>query len=170
MAESHRVIVTGANKAGESIVVEEAHAALIGPGNFDFWQTKPGQSPHDLSFGRSPMKFFPEPGGTMFRLFTIPPADPKMSPAELAKLQEWFFKEVGDPDARGDTSRHPLMHKTPTVDYIVLLSGEISLVLDEGAPIVLKPFDAVVQRGVGHSWLNTGREPALLVAVMVGGK
>jgi hypothetical protein len=54
-------------------VAEEVHATLTGPGNFDFWQTRPGQSPHDLSFGRSPMKFYPQPGGTMFRLFTIPP-------------------------------------------------------------------------------------------------
>ena len=169
MAESHRLIVTGTNKAGKSVVVEEAHTTTTGPGNFDFWQTKPGQSPHDLVVGRSPMKFFPAPGGSMFRLFTIPPADPKMTPTDIAKMQEWFFKEVGDPGARGDTSRHPMMHKTPTVDYIVLLSGEISLVLDEGDPVELKPFDAVVQRGVGHSWLNTGREPALLVAIMVGG-
>jgi len=170
MPESHRVIVTGANEAGRSVVVEELFATLTGPGNFDFWQTKPGQSPHDISTGRSPLKFFPVPGGTMFRLFTIPPADPNMTPAELAGLQDWFFTEVGDPDGRGDTSRHPLMHKTPTVDYIVLLSGEISLVLDEGDPIALKPFDAVVQRGVGHSWLNTGRDPALLMCVMVGSK
>ena len=170
MAESHRVIITGTNDAGKSIVVQEAHAGLAGPGNFDFWQTKPGHSPHDLSIGRSPMKFFPAPGGSMFRLFTIPPTDANMSPADLAKLQDWFFKEVGDPDARGDTGRHPLMHKTPTVDYIVLLSGEISLVLDEGDPVVLKPFDSVVQRGVGHSWVNTGLEPALLMCVMVGGK
>ncbi len=170
MAASHRLIVTGTNKVGKSVVVEEAQTPMSGPGNFDFWQTAPGQSPHDIGFGRSPMKFSPTPGGSMFRLFTIPPADPKMTPTDIAKMQEWFFKEVGDPDARGDTSRHPMMHKTPTVDYIVLLSGEISLVLDEGDPVELKPFDAVVQRGVGHSWLNTGREPALLVAVMVGGK
>ncbi len=169
MAESHRLIVTGTNKAGKSVVVEEAHTTMTGPGNFDFWQTNPGQSPHDLGFGRAPLKFFPGPGGSMFRLFTIPPADPNMTRTEVAKMQEWFFKEVGDPDARGDTSRHPMMHKTPTVDYIVLLSGEISLILDEGDPVELKPFDAVVQRGVGHSWHNTGREPALLVAVMVGG-
>jgi hypothetical protein len=170
MAESHRVIVTGTNNAGKSVVVQEAHAVLAGPGNFDFWQTKPGHSPHDLSIGRSPMKFFPAPGGSMFRLFTVPPPDPNISPADIAKLQAWFFNEVGDPDARGDTSRHPLMHKTPTVDYIVLLSGEISLVLDEGDPVALKPFDAVVQRGVGHSWVNTGRESALLMCVMVGGQ
>ncbi len=170
MADTHRVIVTGTNQARGSVVVEETQTTMAGPGNFDFWQTKPGKSLHDASFGRSPMKFFPTAGGAMFRLVSIPPADPTMTPADIAKLQDWFFKEVGDPNGRGDTSRDPLMHKTPTVEYIVLLSGEISLVLDEGEPIKLKPFDAVVQRAVGHSWLNTGREPALLVAVMVGGK
>ncbi len=170
MTESHRVIVTGNNNSGKSVVVEEAHATVTGPGNFDFWQTKAGHSPHDLSIGRSPMKFFPAPGGTMFRLFTIPPADPKLTPAEIAAMQEWFFNEIGIAEARGDTSRHPMMHTTPTVDYIVLLSGEISLVLDEGDAIELKPFDAIVQRAANHSWVNTGREPALLMCVMVGGK
>ncbi len=63
-----------------------------------------------------------------------------------------------------------MMHTTPTVDYILLLSGEISLLLDQGEPIALKPFDAVVQRATNHSRVNTGREPALLLWVMVGGK
>jgi hypothetical protein len=170
MSQSHRVIITGTNKAGKSVVAEDVHAPLTGPGNFDFWQTEPGQSPHDLSFGRSSMKFYPQPGGTMFRLFTIPPDDPNMKPADVAALQDWFFKEVGDPAARADTSRHPMMHTTATIDYIVLLSGEISLLLDEGEPIKLKPFDAVVQRATNHSWVNTGHEPALLMCVMVGGK
>jgi hypothetical protein len=170
MSQSHRVIVTGVNGAGKSVVAEEVHATLVDPGNFDFWQTRPGQSPNDLAFGRMPMKFFPAPGGSMFRFFTIPPADPKLGPGDVAALQDWFFKAVGDPNARVDTSRHPMMHVTPTVDYIVLLSGEISLLLDEGEPIKLKPFDAVVQRATNHSWLNTGKEPALLVCVMVGGK
>ena len=120
MSQSYRVIITGTNKAGKSVVAEDVHAPLTGPGNFDFWQTKPGQSPHDLSFGRSPMKFYPQPGGTMFRLFTIPPDDPNMKPADVAALQDWFFKEVGDPAARADTSRHPMMHTTATIDYIVL--------------------------------------------------
>jgi hypothetical protein len=170
MAETHRVIVTGVNSAGKSVVVEDARTSMGGPGNFDFWQTQSGQSPHDLLIGRAPMKFFPPPGGTMFRLFTIPPLDPNMTAADIAALQDWFFKEIGSPDARVDTSRHPMMHVTPTVDYILLLSGEISLMLDEGEPIALKPFDAVVQRGTNHCWVNTGREPALLMCVMVGDK
>jgi len=170
MAESRRLIVTGTNRAGKSIIAEETLVSMHGPGNFDFWQSQPGHSPNDLSIGRTPAKFFPPPGGSIFRLFTIPRADPNMKPADLAALQEWFFKEVGSPDARGDTSRHPLMHKTPTVDYIVLLSGEISLILDEGDPIALKPFDSVVQRATSHAWHNTGSEPALLLCVMVGGQ
>jgi Cupin domain len=170
MTQTHRVIVTGTNAAGKSVVAEDTQASLGGPGNFDFWQTQPGQSPHDLSFGRAPMKFYPQPGGTMFRLFTIPPEDPTKGPAEVAAIQDWFFNEVGDPAARVDTSRHPMMHTTATIDYILLLSGEISLLLDEGEPIRLKPFDAVVQRATNHSWVNTGREPALLMCVMVGGK
>jgi hypothetical protein len=170
MAETHRVIVTGLNSAGKSIVVEDAQPDMVGPGNFDFWQTQGGQSPHDLLIGRSPMKFFPGPGSTMFRLFSIPALDPNMTAEEVAGLQDWFFKEIGSPAARADTSRHPMMHVTPTVDYILLLSGEISLLLDEGEPIALKPFDAVVQRGTNHSWVNTGTEPALLMCVMIGDK
>jgi quercetin dioxygenase-like cupin family protein len=93
-----------------------------------------------------------------------------MTAAEVAAMQDWFFMEVGDSNARVDTSRHPMMHTTATVDYILLLSGEISLLLDEGDPIKLKPFDAVVQRATNHSWVNTGAAPALLMCVMVGGK
>ena len=170
MAETHRVIITGNNGAGKSVVVAQAHVGMTGPGNFDFWQTKSGSSPHDISVGRAPMNFFPAPGGTMFRLFTIPPADPHITPAKIAAIQDMLFGAIGIAEARVDTSRHPLMHVTPTVDYIVLLSGEISLQLDEGEAIKLKPLDAVVQRATNHSWVNTGREPALLMCVMIGGK
>ena len=132
MAETHRVIVTGNNAAGKSIVLDDIQAAMTGPGNFDFMQTRAGASPLDIATGRSAMKFFPAAGGTMFRLFTVPPADPKMTQAGISALQEDFFRAVGGPAARIDTSRHPLMRATPTVDYILLLSGRISLLLDEG--------------------------------------
>ena len=55
VAATHRVIVTGTNDAGKSIVTEDVQAKMNGPGNFDFWQTKAGFSPRDLSIGRSPM-------------------------------------------------------------------------------------------------------------------
>ena len=58
------------------------------------------------------------------------------------------------------------MHKTDTVDYIILLKGDVTLILDE-EEIDLKPFDVVVQRGTNHAWVNNGTEPALLIAVLI---
>lgn len=58
------------------------------------------------------------------------------------------------------------MHKTDTIDYIILLKGDVSLLLDE-AEVRLSPFDTVVQRGTNHAWVNHGDEPALLIAVLI---
>ena len=91
-----------------------------------------------------------------------------MTRAAIEQAATDFFAELGDRRCKIDTSRHPLMHATPTVDYIMLLSGDAALILDEGEPIALKPFDAVVQRGTNHAWVNTGREDAVFLAVMLG--
>ena len=58
------------------------------------------------------------------------------------------------------------MHKTETIDYIIILKGDVTLILDE-EEVELKPFDVVVQRGTNHAWINNGNEPALLIAVLV---
>ena len=70
---------------------------------------------------------------------------------------------------RIDTSKHPAMHKTETIDYIILLKGDVTLILDE-EEIDMKPFDVVVQRGTNHAWVNNGTEPALLIAVLIDSK
>ena len=51
-------------------------------------------------------------------------------------------------------------------DYIILLKGDVTLILDEGE-IDVKPFDTVVQRGTNHAWRNNGDEPALFIAVLI---
>ena len=60
-----------------------------------------------------------------------------------------------------------MMHKTRTIDYVMVLTGGVSLLLDHGDELPLAPFDVVVQRGTNHSWINRGREPALLMAVLI---
>jgi uncharacterized cupin superfamily protein len=60
------------------------------------------------------------------------------------------------------------MHTTDTVDYVTILSGEIWLVLDDGAEVHLEPGDCVVQNGTQHAWHNRNPEPCVLVTVMVG--
>jgi hypothetical protein len=169
MSETRRVIVTQNNAAGKSSVLEDRQVEASTVGVFNFWETRRGRDPDDVAGrGASSFTFFPEAGGTQFRFFTIPPADGAMPPEQVKAIADQFFSAIGWDGARRDTSRHPFMHTTPTLDYILLLSGEISLLLDEGDPIPMKPFDAVVQRGTNHSWVNTGKTTALLVAVMVG--
>ena len=65
-----------------------------------------------------------------------------------------------------DTSRNAAMHETDTIDYIILLKGDVSLILDE-EEVKLKPYDVVVQRRTNHAWVNHGTEPALLIAVLI---
>ena len=65
-----------------------------------------------------------------------------------------------------DVSKHPAMHKTDSIDYIILLKGDVTLILDEDE-IDLKPFDTIVQRGTNHAWRNNGNEPALFIAVLI---
>jgi hypothetical protein len=98
-------------------------------------------------------------------------SDTGVAEAELGNFNFWRTAPGGaEPDIAAPVPFFPLMHTTPTTDYIVLLSGEVSLLLDEGEPVPLRPFDAVVQRGTNHTWVVTGCEPAVLMAVMLGTK
>lgn len=162
MALTYRRVVTGNDESGRSIVVNDSETNESGgAGNFDFWMSGGGAD-------QGPFPFFPREGQSIFRVFRIPPEQPSMSQSDVDAMAAGFFGEVGDPSCRVDTTRHPLMHATPTTDYIMLLSGSAALLLDEGDPVPLKPFDAVVQRGTNHMWLNTGQDDAIFLAVMIG--
>ena len=89
-----------------------------------------------------------------------------MSWEALQDLAAEAFKRIGAAHHRVDTSKHPAMHKTETIDYITLLKGDVSLLLDE-EEVRLEPFDTVVQRGTNHAWVNHSDEPALLIAVLI---
>ena len=64
----------------------------------------------------------------------------------------------------------PFPHRTETVDYAILLSGEIDLELDGDAVVHLKPGDVVVQRGTMHTWLNRGSVPAVFAFILIDAK
>ena len=92
---------------------------------------------------------------------------PKGVPLEvLNKMAEEAFSRIGAAHHRVDVTKHPAMHKTKTIDYIILLKGDVTLILDE-EEVKINPFDVVVQRGTNHAWVNNGSEPALLIAVLI---
>jgi hypothetical protein len=163
MERTFRRIVTCADADGRSSVAGDTRIGEGELGNFNIWMTDPeggGRGEH--------LPFFPPPGGTICRIVRLPSPDPAMKQEDFAGLVEAFFAGVGSPECRRDTSRHPLMHVTPTTDYIMLLEDDVSLLLDKGDPIPLHPFDVVVQRATNHAWLVTGERPVVFAAVMAG--
>ena len=71
---------------------------------------------------------------------------------------------------RGLPPRHPAMHRTRTVDYAIVMSGEIDMELDDGAVVHLKTGDVLVQRGTIHSWQNRGTEPCRIAFILIDAK
>ena len=173
-----RRIVTGHDARGRSIVLSDARATNLvstpsnpNRGLINFWRTE--RSPASNAGDEDPMAgpiqgLLPPKNGSVFRFFQIAPEkeEAKLSPEEREKRAQATFTAMGAASARVDAKRHPSMHKTETVDYIILLQGEITLLLDEG-DVSMKPFDVVVQRGTNHGWVNYGDTPALLVAVLI---
>ena len=167
-----RRIITGHNENGKSIITMDGPPARsIGEdvgGLFELWNTDGNQVISSDMIDRADDEIILSPprGGTKFRYFQINPL-PKGVPDEiLQEIAADAFEKVGAAHHRVDTTKHPAMHKTETVDYIILLKGDVTLILDE-EEVDLKPFDVVVQRGTNHAWVNNGTEPALLIAVLI---
>ncbi|CDX30167.1 Cupin 2 conserved barrel domain protein [Mesorhizobium sp. ORS 3359] len=170
MLKQVRRIVTTDDASGRSEVLFDGIADHTITVLTELWRTEPGRhdhkNPEDLA--RRSRGIEPPPGGTVFRFFQIAPESESahLSRAEREKAARDWFAAMGSAHLQPDISRHETMHRSPTTDYIVLLSGQITLVLDKEERD-LKPFDVVVQRGTNHAWVNRGTEDALLMAVLV---
>jgi mannose-6-phosphate isomerase-like protein (cupin superfamily) len=64
----------------------------------------------------------------------------------------------------------PRNHRTDSIDYAVVMSGEIDMVLDDGVTVRLKAGDLLVQRGTVHDWINTGSVPCVIAFTLVSAK
>ena len=167
-----RRIVTGHNALGKSIITNDGPPARsIGEdvgGLFEIWNTDgmPIETTDNVDRADSEIILSPPANGTKFRYFQINPTPEGVPWDVLQDLAAQAFDRIGAAHHRIDTSKHPAMHKTETIDYIILLKGDVSLLLDE-EEVRLEPFDTVVQRGTNHAWVNHGEEPALLIAVLI---
>ena len=167
-----RRIVTGHNSEGKSVIILDGPPARsIGEdvgGLFELWNTDGFEiiSTDDIDRADNEIILSPPKNGTKFRYFQINPLPEGVPEEMLQEIAADAFEKVGAGHHRVDTSKHPAMHKTETIDYIILLKGDVTLILDE-EEVDLKPFDVVVQRGTNHAWVNNGTEPALLIAVLI---
>jgi len=167
MTRRLRRIVTGHDADGRSIVVGDAAPRELGTFH-EMWATDgapTGYGSEDEVADRR-VKLEPPEQGTVFRFFRVDPDDPSVDSEELERRAARGFASIGAAHCRPDTTLHAYMHETRTVDYIIVLEGKITLLLD-GDEVDLEPHDVVIQRGTNHAWINKGEEPALLAAILI---
>ena len=171
-----RRVVTGHN-GGKAVVASDERT----PRSHDFvhlpgmstalvWSTRPvPRLPHD---GEDPIDgdsaWIPARGETRFMVVAFPPDSAAMAPgfdgAAVGQESAETFPDI----AAKIEPENPGMHATDTVDYAIVLDGEVWLELDDGKQIHLKPHDVVVQNGTRHAWRNKGTKPAKMAFVLIG--
>lgn len=167
-----RRVVTGHDEEGKSIVVLDGPPAQsIGEdvgGLFELWNTDGNSINTKDRIDRADDEILlsPPKNGSKFRYFQINPTPEGVPMDVLQNMAADAFEKIGASHHRIDTSKHPAMHKTDTIDYIILLEGDVTLILDK-EEVDIKPHDVVVQRGTNHAWVNNGNNPALLIAVLI---
>lgn len=174
-----RRVVTGHDESGKAVFVQDdavdPTTIALSPGAeyFRLWGGNEAPSFPDDGTRPATDPFFPPVGGYRFLVFVVPPghrqtaSGPSPTPEELAAgLAEMESELPGMRDHMEPNA--PGMHTTASVDFEIVLEGEIWLELDDGAEVHLKAGDAVVQNGTRHAWRNKGDVPARLVAFLVG--
>jgi len=168
-----RRVVTGKDSSGKAVVVSDGDAARVherrqlGITNCVLWSTDSAPARlSDASDGAErELGITPPRQGTIFRMIEFGPQ--KSATATPQEKLELFRKMGLTPE--GPTAadpRDPGMHRTRTIDYAVILSGEIDMLLDD-SEVHLRAGDVVVQRGTNHAWVNRGTQPCRAVFVLL---
>lgn len=181
MGANIRRVVTGHDADGRAIIVSDGTTPVTfaipeRPGYQvnEVWVTS--EMPVEINKPGEPTQrkrtLEPPPNGTICRIVELPPEAPFLATLdrETAKAA---FASFGSAHAstmhEDENPPHPLMHRTDTVDYGIVLSGEIYLVLDKQETL-LKAGDVVVQRGTNHAWSNRSDQPCRMAFILVNGK
>jgi naringenin degradation protein FdeH len=176
VASPIRRVVTGKDATGKALAMMDAAACSVhkreelGITNTLLWVTDSTpadlSNPEDMANRKSGVA--PLPGGTVFRVIEFAPAMEVKADYET-RLR--IFQGLGlAPEGESrEKPRDPTMHRTRTVDYVLILSGEIDMLLDD-SEVHLKAGDVVIQRGTNHAWVNRGAEPCRVAFILVDAK
>ena len=180
MPKPVRRVVTGHDKDGKAVVISDGpapfvHVNPINPEWYstDIWRTHETPARIDAATDEptlGPRRQMPTKHGTVLRINHFPPETQtvrEMTPEDSRRAFAALGNETAATFGRG--GRHPLMHRTETIDYAIVLAGEITMVMDD-SDVVLKAGDIVVQRGTNHAWSNRSDAPAIVAFVLIDGE
>jgi mannose-6-phosphate isomerase-like protein (cupin superfamily) len=165
-----RLVVTGHTPEGKAVVARDGVAdalALGGPVYHRAWAADTAPSfPDDGAQPPLPGSHFPPVGGFRFGAFTLPAGgdvDLEAGTVDPTAVEAAFPGLLAhmDPDDPG-------MHRSATIDYLYVVSGDVVLELDDGVEVELRAGDACIQNGTRHRWRNPGAEPCTIVIAMLG--
>ncbi len=174
-----RRVVTGHDKNGKAVVlsdglVERVYTNPVRPGHksSDIWKTTAmpapitGEEPDPVADSKD----FVPPMGVKIRISELEPEPEAIRNLTREEAARWY-QESGHTASStfGRGGRHPLLHRTETIDYAVVLEGEMTLVMD-GQDIVLKAGDVVVQRGTNHAWSNRSGKKVRMLYILIDGR
>lgn len=169
-----RRVVTGHDANGKSMFLMDGHAPNIkemasmpGLALTDLWETTtaPASNSGIKDAAARPVKLEPPLEGSILRIVEFPPDKVWRDSADALAS----FKSIGAGHAKDTSNSDPMMHTTATIDYIIVLKGEIFAIMENGETL-LKAGDILVQRGTNHSWSVRGDEPCIVAAILIGAK
>jgi hypothetical protein len=171
MIQRIRRVVTGHDAQGRSVIQSDGPATSVkeiptfpGLALTDLWETgaAPASNAGSADAADRPVHLEPPKNGTLFRVVEFPPDSARPAGGDSRK----GFEAIGADHARDAGHADPMMHRTATVDYAVVIKGEIYAVMEKGETL-LRAGDVLVQRGTNHSWHVRGKEPCLVAFILV---
>lgn len=169
-AKPTRRIVTGHGADGRSTILLDAPAPNLkqreaGNASTLLWVTDECPAAVEGGADRAARDIGvpPPPRGSIFRIAEFPPGADSRAADHAALLRDFG---IGEDVLRGHPPRDPAIHRTRSLDYVVVLEGEIVLLLDDGET-TLRAGDVVIQQGTNHAWVNRGGAPCRLAMVFL---
>lgn len=176
---SFRRIVTGHDTDGKAIITSDSvpeRTYMVGGPNgakfYEIWNTQQTPAKIDSGMGdnETSLLLAPPQGGTRIRIIDFPPeGDEIRNLSKEDALKHFQTMNGGHASHAGDEAPHPLMHRTQTVDYGIVLEGELTLIVDRGETVI-KPGDIVIQRGTNHAWANRTNSVCRVAFILIDGQ
>jgi quercetin dioxygenase-like cupin family protein len=173
-----RRIVTGHDASGKAVILSAAPPARVadlsatGPRFYELWNTRETpvridrDSPEPVE---DKLTLAPPRNGTRIRVLDIQPETGQMHNIDAGEARRHFeLINAGTASTRHQGARHPYMHRTETVDYGIILSGEIYLIVDEEETLC-RQGDVIIQRGTNHAWANRSDAVCRIAFILIDG-
>lgn len=167
-----RRIVTGHDAQGRAVALFDGlsmprQRAASANASTLLWVT--GESPVDMSGGvdraGTAVSVPPPANGSIFRIVDFPPYSATTVPVDHHQI----LHAMGiDPETQG-YPRHPNTHRTRSIDYAIVMEGEIDMLMDD-TEIHVKAGDVLIQQGTNHAWVNNGDKPCRIAFILIDGK